>query len=169
MYNPRIFTTLPYFEPWLILNRRLIRNHVKHWPGIFRTLSQGIIQPYSDIFRTLGNARIRRNLVYSESWNIQNPSITASWRIFRTCHIYENFRILKSMAYLKGNLHSEHLFKMELFAIIFKSYNYFPKALYLRSLTGLWMSLSHNKYSLTCRLSWRWILYDTYSEPCLLS
>ena len=42
---------------------------------------------YSVIFRHMQNLRsayICRNLAYSESWNIQNPSIIASRGIFRT-------------------------------------------------------------------------------------
>ena len=54
--------------------------------------------------------------------------------------------------------------KMEYFAKIHEVYNYFSKALYLRSLTGLWIRLSLNKSSLTCRVTSRYVLYDTYSE-----
>ena len=50
--NPRIFTALPYTKPWHIYNP------LKLWQGIFR------------------------NLTDSESCNIQNPSIIASWRVF---------------------------------------------------------------------------------------
>ena len=42
--------------------------------GIFKTLPQGIIYLYSDIFRTLCNAYILRNLAYSKCWDIQNHS-----------------------------------------------------------------------------------------------
>ena len=35
-------------------------------------------------FTLLRNACIRSNLAYSESWNIQNPSVIASRRVFRT-------------------------------------------------------------------------------------
>ena len=45
---------------------------------------------------------------------------------------------------------------------------YFSEALHLRSLTGFWIGLSLNKYSLTCRVTSRYALYDTYSEPSLL-
>ena len=42
------------------------------------------------------------------------------------------------LTYLKRDTYLEpsERFKMELFAKIFKNYNYFSKALYLRSLTG---------------------------------
>ena len=35
----------------------------------------GIIQAYSDIFKTLCNPGIFRTVVYPESWHIQNPGI----------------------------------------------------------------------------------------------
>ena len=52
---------------------------------------------------------------------------------------------------------------MEFFAKIVKNFNYFFKALYFRSLLG-----SPNQYSLTCEVTLRYILYDTYSDLCLL-
>ena len=57
--------------------------HIQN-PVIVGTVYSGIIQRYSGIFRTLCNACICRNLAYLEFWNIQNPSIIASWGIFRT-------------------------------------------------------------------------------------
>ena len=36
-------------------------------------------------------------------------------------------------------------------------------------MTGFWICLSLNKYSLTYRVTSCYVLYDTYSEPCLLS
>ena len=54
---------------------------------------------------------------------------------------------------------------MEIFAKIVKNYNYFSKALHLRSLTKFWIRRSLNKYSLTLR----YVLYDKYSQLCLLS
>ena len=45
-----------------------------------------------------------------------------------------------------------------------KSYNYFPKELYLRSLTRFLIRLSLNKYSLTCSVTLGYVLYETYSE-----
>ena len=70
-----------YLKPYETLARH-IQNTV-----IVRTVTtvySGIIQPYSVIFRTLSNIYIWRNLAYSESWNIQNPSITVAQCIFRT-------------------------------------------------------------------------------------
>ena len=59
---------------------------------------------------------------------------------------------------------------MKFFAKIVKNYNYFSKALYLRSLTGFWIRISLNKYLLTCRMTSLYVLYDdTYLEVCLLS
>ena len=45
-----------------------------------------------------------------------------------------------------------------------KSYNYFPKELYIRSLTRFLIRLSLNKYSLTCSVTLGYVLYETYSE-----
>ena len=86
------------------------------------------------------------------------------------CLIFENLRIFRILIYLKPDKYLEpsKRFKMEIFAKIAKNYNYFSKALHLRSLTGLWIRPSLNKYPLTCRVTSRYILYDTYSEPCLL-
>ena len=46
-----------------------------------------------------------------------------------------------------------------------KNYIYFSKVLHLRSLTRFWIQLSVNKYSLTYRVTSRYVLND----PCLLS
>ena len=46
---------------------------------------------------------------------------------------------------------------MESFAKIVKSYNYFPKVLYLTSLKGFWVRLFLNKYSLT--VAWTRTMY----------
>ena len=40
---------------------------------------------------------------------------------------------------------------------------------HLRPLTGFWIRLSLNKYSLTCRVTFHYVSYGTYSETCLLS
>ena len=50
-----------------------------------------------------------------------------------------------------------------------KNYIYFSKVLHLRSLTRFWIQLSVNKYSLTYRVTSRYVLHDKYSDPCLLS
>ena len=62
-----------------------------------------------------------------QSWNMQNIAM------FKT-HTYSE---------------SSQRFKTECFAKIVKLYNYFSKALYLRSLTGFWIWPSLNKYSIT--------------------
>ena len=80
--NPRIFTTifqaLTYLEPEVY--SKACQNLIRHTqnPTIVRTFHSGIIQPYAGIFRTLCNTCICRNLAYSESWNVQNHSITGS-------------------------------------------------------------------------------------------
>ena len=58
-----------YSKPCETLTRHI------HNPAIVRTVYSGIIQPCSDIFRTLCNACIYRNLAYSELAYIQNPVI----------------------------------------------------------------------------------------------
>ena len=55
-----------------------------HIENFARTVCEGIIQPCSGIFITLYSPCIWRNLAYSGSWNIQNPSIILSRRI---CHM----------------------------------------------------------------------------------
>ena len=56
----------------------------------------------------------------------------------------------------------------EVFAIIVQNYNYFPKGLNLRSLTGFRIRLSLNKCLLTCRVTLRYLLYDTCSELSII-
>ena len=87
----------------------------------------------------------------SEPWHIGNPGI------------------LRTLTHLKPDLYSQpsQKFKMECFAKIVKSYNYFSKELYL-ILKHFSICPSLNKYLLTCRVTSRYVLYDTYLEPCLL-
>ena len=89
--NLHIFTTLPYSEPWhLELEAyskpcQILTIHIKKL-SIVRAVYRTIIQRYSGIFKTLCNACICRNILYTG--------------IFRTlpyllldaepCHIYEN-------------------------------------------------------------------------------
>ena len=47
-----------------------------------------------------------------------------------------------------------------------ESFDYFCKALYLRSFTRFYIGQSLNKYLLTCRITSRNALYETYSEHC---
>ena len=73
------FVTLAYSQPYHIPSQGVFRTG-----DVFRTVYSGIIQSYSGISRTLCNAYLCRNLIYSESWNFQNPSIISSRRIFKT-------------------------------------------------------------------------------------
>ena len=72
-------------------------------------------------------------LEYSELFHngIATQDQKESW------HIYKNLGILITLACLKPSTYLEpsQRFKMEFFAKIFKNYNYFSKALHLRSLT----------------------------------
>ena len=67
-----------YSKPFGSLTR-----HIQN-PATVRTVYLSIIKPYSSIFKTLLNACIFRNLAYSESWNNQISSITASRCRLRT-------------------------------------------------------------------------------------
>ena len=139
---------------------------MKRWTGTFTTLPLGIIQPHSVIFRTLHTQKsgLLGILEYSKSFHncitrhIQNPVI------FTKIYEYSNSGI-KTDTYAEPS----QRFRMTFSAKIVKNYNYFSKVLHLRSLTGFWIRLSLNKYSLTCRVTSPYILYDTYSEPCLLA
>ena len=71
---------------------------------------------------------------------IHNPGIFKTRHIFRT----------------------SQRFKMECFTKIVKSY-IFQKRSIMRS---FWIRPSLNKYLLTCRVTSRYVLYMTYSEPC---
>ena len=83
------------------------------------------------------------------------------------CHIpssgiFRPRRILKLCETLTRDI------KMECFAKSAKSYNYLSKVLYLRSLTGFQIHPSLSKYSLTCGVISCFVLYEAYSERCLL-
>ena len=125
-------------------------------------------------------------------WHTCNPGI---FRILpcihpdayqETCHIYENRStlcnsgssylwhndnpgIFRTLIYFTLDRYSEpsQWFRMARFAKVVKSYNYISKALYLRSLTEFWIWPSLKKYSLTWRVTLHYVLYETYSEPCL--
>ena len=84
----------------------------------------------SGIFRTLRDSYTCRNIAYSESWNIHNSSIIASY--LRKFSNIQNSDIFKTGTYSELS----QRFKMEFFGKIDKSHNYFSKALLLRSLTG---------------------------------
>ena len=76
------------------------------------------------------------------------------------------------MSHIQNPTHIQNPLKdlrWSLFAKMVKNYNYFSKVLHLRSLTKFWIQLSVNKYSLTYRVTSRYVLHDKYSDPCLLS
>ena len=172
-------------EPWFD------QAYSEPWFDIVRTVYSDINQPYSGIFRTLCNVCICWNLAYSESWNIQNSFIIVSPRIFRTLsylrkwqtlcnsgnsepwHI-DNPGIFRTLTYLKPDTYVEpsQRLKMTCFAKIVTSYNYFFKALYLRSMTEFFdrvLRASLSKYPLTCRVISRYVFWNTYWETCQLS
>ena len=68
----------------------MLTRHIQILPGHY--------QPYSGIFRNLCNACICRNLAYLKSWNIPNPSITASWYIFKISDFQYGFKSSRSTA-----------------------------------------------------------------------
>ena len=93
--NLAIFWTLTYLERKTYLKFfETLTRHIHN----FSPLPYGIIQPCSGTFRTLCNACTRRNLEYSESCNIQNPSIIASRRIFRNL-LYKGVWIFRTWTY----------------------------------------------------------------------
>ena len=157
--NPHIFTILPYSKPCHIKNQRHIQNPVKRWPGIvhnpalFRHIQKLVLPSHMqepDIFWVLEYSEPFHNCIplnhkNSELWHIDFPAI------FRT------------LTYFKPNTYSElsQRVKMECFKTIVKSYNYFSKVLYLRSLTGFWICRSLNKVPIN--------LYSdsTSLEPCV--
>ena len=94
---------------------------------------------------------------YSESWNIQNSLIITSRRILKTLPYLQKFSNIENSGIFKTDTYSEpsQIFKIGFLAKIVENYNCFSKALYLDSLT--------------CRVTSCYVLYDTYSELCLLS
>ena len=135
IHNLAIFWAPAYLEveAYLKPSERLSR-HIQN--------IQGIIQPYSGIFRTLCNTYICRNLTYSKSWNIQNPSIIISQHKSRTLSYLQNLmNVQNSDIFKKPDTYSEpsQSFKMKFFAKIVKNYTYFSKAFHHRSLTKFWI------------------------------
>ena len=140
-----VYQSVPVPQPCCILS-----------PGIFRTVSLfRTVKRWPGIFRTLCNACIRRNLAYSESWNIQNSFIIASQRIFRILSYLRKFSNIQNSDIFKTRhiFRKSQRFEMEFFAKIVKNYNYISKALHLRFLAVFWIRISLNKYSL--RIHWR--------------
>ena len=106
---------------------------------------------------------ILRILQYSEPFHnciqrhIQNPAtFTKIYEDSELWHIRDIFRKIWDEVF---------------FGKIVKNYNLFCKVLHLRHLSRFWIRLSLSKYSLTCRVTSRYVLYHTYSdsEPCQLS
>ena len=140
-----VYQSVPVPQPCCILS-----------PGIFRTVSLfRTVKRWPGIFRTLCNACIRRNLAYSESWNIQNSFIIASQRIFRILSYLRKFSNIQNSDIFKTRhiFRKSQRFEMEFFAKIVKNYNYISKAVHLRFLTVFWIGIPLNKYSL--RIHWR--------------
>ena len=107
-------------------------------PGIFRTgglfktlwnVDQTYVDPcHRTLFSHIQNlvqCFQCRNLPYSESWHIHNPSIIASRCIFRTFHMLKDLRIFRTVTYLKSGTYSEPSQKLKIafFAKIVKNCN----------------------------------------------
>ena len=144
IHNLATFQTLTYLELEAYPKRfEILSRHLQN-PPMGRGVYSSIIKPYLSILETLCNACICRNLAYSESWNTQYPSIIALPRIFKTLPYFRKWVNPKVI-------------------IIF------PKRSTLISLTGFWIDPSHDNYSLTCRVTSCYVLYETYSESFILS
>ena len=91
-------STNPYLEP---------EAYLKPTETLTRHFQNPATGYYSAIFRTLGNACIRRNRAYSESWNIQDPSIITSLCIFRTLSYLRKFTNIQNCDIFK----TRHIFK----------------------------------------------------------
>ena len=71
-----------------------------------RHIQNPVIGHYLAILRALCSSCICKDLAYAESYNIDNPSIIAPQRTFRT-HIYEKLQILRTLTSLKPDIYSE--------------------------------------------------------------
>ena len=116
--------------------------------------------------KNLQNVSLQRSLflVLSQHLHTMQLGILRILEYSEPCHINQNLRTFRTLTYLKPVTYSESIqrFKMELFAKIVKSYNYFSKVLHLRSLTEFWIRLSLSKCSLTCRVTLSYTSSDTY-------
>ena len=150
--------------------------------GLFKTL-WNVDQAYSEPCHRALFSHIQvysepcARFAYTQTWHTQNPGIFRSLpqlhpnAYSEPRHIKKNLQIFRTLTYLKPDSYSEpsQKFKIESFAEIVTKYNYFSKVLHIRPLTLIfWIRLSLIKYSLTCRVTSRYVLYDIYSEPCLL-
>ena len=124
-------------------------------PGIFRILE------YPEPFHNCIFWHIENPLIFMKigrlcvTLEIQNPSIltildsSELWHILNLTHIQnplKDSRWSVLQKYLKAT-------------IVFS---------YIRSLTEFWICPSLINHSITCRVISRYVLYETYSEPCLL-
>ena len=116
-----------YLKYCEMLTRNIQNPAIEHYSAIFRHI-QNHVQPLHTlkpgILGILENPELFHNDIPT---HIQNPVILRK--------IYEYSELL---TYLKSDTYSEpsQRLKIEFFAKIVKKYNYFPKALHLRSLTG---------------------------------
>ena len=124
--------TIAYSKPCHILSHGIFRTG-----GLLKAL-WNVDQTCSGIFRTLYNACICRNLTYSESWNIQNPSITISQHIFRTLSNLRKFTKIQNSDIFK-TLHMCRTLSKIWDGVFCKYYTYFSKELHLRFLTRFWI------------------------------
>ena len=125
--------------------------YLKPCETLTRNIQNSATGRCSAIFWTLWNTCIHRTLTYSGSWNVQNPSIIPSLCIFRTLSYYGRFTNIQN-----SDIYSElSQSRLSFCKKIVKTYNYFSKALCLRSLTRFWIKVLKclNKYSLTCKVT----------------
>ena len=160
--NPHIFATLPLF--WALAYLAFKTNLKAYSRGLFKTetLTKDIqkalfshIQAFPEPWATLA---------YAETWHTQNP------RIFRTlqlhprvcsepCHIYKNLWIFRTLTYFK----TWHIHK----PLKDLRWSFLKEKKKKKKKSQICLSLS--KYSLdTCRVTLHCVLWDTYSDPCLL-
>ena len=81
--------------------------YLKPCETLTRHIQNPVIGYYSDIFRTLCNIWVGRNLAYSESWNIENSSIIASQCILRTLSYLQKFKNIQNTDMFK----TQHIFR----------------------------------------------------------
>ena len=138
-----------FFKPCETLTRYIQNSAVKYYPAVFRHI-QNLVQCLHT--QKLGILGI---LEYSEPFHNYIPTHIQSPVILTKINEYSE------LTYLKLNTYSEQSqrFMIEFFAKIVKIYNYFPKAHHLRSLARFWICPSLNKYSLTCRVTLRYVLH----------
>ena len=140
------------------------------YSGTFRNIQPcsdilSYIKAYWDMFRHYYWCIWSHNQTYAE---LCVTLAYATVPYSEPCRIYEN--LFTTLTCLKPDTYLEPCkrFKVKFLEKIAKNYNYFSKAFHPRSLTGFWIGLSLSKYSSTCRVISRYVLYDIYPEPWLL-